>query len=321
MLIYALMLVQAGDHEFGGFSTHTLVQAGALYAPLVREGQIWRMLTAMFIHLSPIHILMNMVALFQVGPLLERYFGRARFVLLYVLAGLGGSALSLAWHWTDPIVAAGASGAISGLILAGAVVGQLIGTAQARSIRNSMLIWAGIALVYGASGNIDNSAHLGGMIAGAALAWLLGRRFATAPGPDRGLGLEAALLGLLVAGSFALAALNRDQAVFAGDLVNQGVEYSRAGKPSDALPLYQRAVALEPANAVAQFDLALTLSDLHRYPEAAAAAERAASLDPSNANAFAAWAEALDHQGKTAEAAAVRARSPLTTPTPNPNVQ
>lgn len=315
------MLVSAGDREFGGFSTHTLVQAGALYAPLVREGQVWRMLTAMFIHLNPLHILMNMIALLQVGPLLERYFGRARFVLLYVVAGLGGSALSLAWHWTAPIVAAGASGAISGLILAGAVVSHLIGTAQARSIRNSMLVWAGIVLAYGASGNIDNSAHLGGMIAGAALAWLLGRRLVAAPAPDRGLGLESALLGLLVAGSFALAAMNRDQVVFAGDLVNQGVEFSRANKPSDALPLYQRAVAMEPANAVAQFDLALTLLRLDRYPEAAAVAERAAALDPQNANAFSVWAAALEQQGKTAAAAAVRARAPVTTPTPNPNVQ
>ena len=320
MLIYALMLVQAGDREFGGFSTHTLVQAGALYAPLVREGQVWRALTAMFIHLNPLHILMNMIALLQVGPLLERYLGRARFVLLYVVAGLGGSALSLAWHWTDPIVAAGASGAISGLILAGAVVGHLIGTPQARSIRNSMLIWAGIVLVYGASGNIDNSAHLGGMIAGAALAWIMGRRFAASP-PERGLGLESALLGLLVAGSFALAALNRDQAVFVGDLINQGVAYSRADKPAAALPLYQRAVKMEPTNAVAQFDLALTLSSLKRYPEAAAAAEQAATLDPQNANAFATWADALDQQGQTTAAAAVRARAPKTTPTPNPNGQ
>ncbi len=318
MLIYALMLVQAGDREFGGFSTHTLLQAGALYAPLVRVGEVWRMLTAVFIHLNPLHILMNMIALLQVGPLLERYYGQARFVLLYIVAGLGGSALSLAWHWNQPIVAAGASGAISGLILAGAVVSQLIGTVQARAVRNSMLIWAGVVLLYGTSGNVDNSAHLGGMITGAALAWGLGRRLALAPQPPaQGLGLESALLGLLVAGSFALAALNRTQAVSAGDLVNQGVDYSRADKPAEALPLYQRAVTLEPANAVAQFDLALTLLRLNRFPEAAAAGERAAALDPQNATAFIAWADALEQQGKTAEAAAVRARAPVTTPTPN----
>src|SRR5260370_21326207 len=105
------MLGVAGGGELRHFSTGTLIQFGALYAPLVRDGEAWRLVTMMFMHITPLHLAMNMLALWQAGTLLEQHYGRGRFVALYVLAGLCGSAASLAWDWEAPIPAAGPSGA------------------------------------------------------------------------------------------------------------------------------------------------------------------------------------------------------------------
>lgn len=323
ILVYALMLATAGAGEIQGFSTHTLVQSGALYAPLVREGQVWRLLTAMFIHISIVHIAMNMIALFQVGTVMEPHYGRGRFVALYLLSGLGGSGVSLAFHWQNPVVAAGASGAISGLVGAAAVAGHLIGTPQGIRFRNSMLTWAVLILVYGAVIHADNAAHAGGLITGAAIAWLLDRpRAGQYPAltrrPDHGLGIETALLALIVAGGFAFAATSRDSAVSADDLINSGVERAQAGQLDEAIALYRRAAQMEPNEVIAHFDLALALYDKKQYAEAVSEARTATELDPNSKSAFGILADALSAQGQTAEAAKARQRYDQLALTPGP---
>ncbi|HUS16645.1 MAG TPA: rhomboid family intramembrane serine protease [Chloroflexia bacterium] len=311
VLIYGLMLASAGMEELGQFSTGTLVRSGALYAPLVGDGQVWRLLTAAFIHLNPIHILMNMVALFQVGHILEPHYGRRRYVVLYLVSALGASALSLAVHWVDPVVAAGASGAISGLIGAGAMVGHLSGTEGGRRFRNSMLSWMGLTFLFGFYVHADNVAHLGGLLAGAGLAWVLARGGVGRYGPhteSEGLGVETALLVLLVAVSFGLAASARGDSVTAGDLINQGVTAARAGDYAAATPLFRRAATMEPRDAIAHFDLAISLVQQKQYAEAEQAARTATELEPKKAEAYNVLADALDGQGKEDEAAAARRR-------------
>src|SRR5262249_51467083 len=161
-----------GADELAHFASHTELLFGADYGPLVvRDHQWWRLVTSMFVHSGPAHLLMNMVALYQAGPLLEQHYGRLRFLLLYLAAGLAGALASLAWNWHDPVVSVGASGAGCGLVAAGAVAGQL---RLGQRYRDSMLRWLALIAAFGLFvGNIDNAAHFGGMAAGACIAWLL----------------------------------------------------------------------------------------------------------------------------------------------------
>src|SRR5438876_1215978 len=86
----------------------------------VAEGQYWRLITAAFLHYGPFHLLLNMLALWWFGSLLEQRIGSGRFLLLYLVSGLAGSAGALLWSPLVPTV--GASGAIFGILGAGLVL-------------------------------------------------------------------------------------------------------------------------------------------------------------------------------------------------------
>lgn len=94
-----------------------------LWSPAVAHGQVYRLLTSAFLHYGPMHLLLNMWALYVVGPQLEGLLGRVRFTALYLLSALGGS---VAVYLLAPLTAAtaGASGAIFGLFGATLVVGR-----------------------------------------------------------------------------------------------------------------------------------------------------------------------------------------------------
>jgi len=140
-----------------------------IFAPSVGHGEPWRLLTVALLHAGILHILMNMWALWVVGPFLEAALGRARFVALYVLSAIGGSVLLtvLAQHdwdlWRTGNV--GASGAVFGLFGAVLVVLRRTG-GNARS----MLVVIGVNLVFGfVVANIAWQAHVGGLLVGTAL--------------------------------------------------------------------------------------------------------------------------------------------------------
>jgi rhomboid protease GluP len=155
------------------FTDPTPLQAltwGADFAPLtVGAHQYWRILTSTFVHFGIIHIAFNMYVLYQIGPFIEMVFGRARYLAIYIVAGLGGSLVSL---WIHPMsVGAGASGAIFGLY--GAVFGFLLikrgvlNPAVVSSIGKSAGIFVLYNIVYGTiSRTTDLSAHFGGLITG-----------------------------------------------------------------------------------------------------------------------------------------------------------
>jgi rhomboid protease GluP len=143
---------------------------GADFAPLtLGQGQYWRLFTACFVHFGILHIAFNMYVLYQIGPFVQVTFGRARYLILYVAAGLSGSVVSLYVH--PDSVGAGASGAIFGLY--GAVFGFLLrerrslDPAAVKSIGRSAGIFLVYNLIYGTiSRTTDLSAHLGGLVAG-----------------------------------------------------------------------------------------------------------------------------------------------------------
>jgi rhomboid protease GluP len=171
ILIYLTMLALGGFADWRHFPPAALLDFGSLYAPAVARGEWWRVVTAVFIHVGPIHLTMNMVALHQVGEVVERRYGAARFFLLYLACGLGGSAASLAWHWRHPINSAGASGAICGLIGVGSVAGHYIGGPDGRYFRDAMLRWVTAVLLFGLVVKCDNAAHAGGLVVGLLAGW------------------------------------------------------------------------------------------------------------------------------------------------------
>jgi len=131
----------------------------------VSEGQYYRLLTSMFLHAGVTHILFNMWALYVVGAPLEAMLGRIRFVGLYFLSGLSGSAL--VYLLSSPRAETlGASGAIFGLFGALFVVGRRL-SLDIRPI--GVLIAINLALTFTISG-ISWQGHVGGLVAGAALA-------------------------------------------------------------------------------------------------------------------------------------------------------
>ncbi|MCA1833649.1 MAG: rhomboid family intramembrane serine protease [Actinomycetota bacterium] len=152
----------------------TLLQFGALPSPLPKS-EWWRMITAMFVHIGLLHLLFNVWALMLFGPALEERYGRPRFLIVYIVSGISGSAFSLAF--TGAGLAAGASGAVFGIL--GAWLAFFVRHRNVPALRGqlrSLLFLIGINLAFGATaGHIDNFAHVGGLVAGfaigAALEW------------------------------------------------------------------------------------------------------------------------------------------------------
>lgn len=159
------------------FGFDVMLALGAKDHRAIAAGQVWRYVTPIFLHVDPLHLLVNMYSLYIIGPPVERPYGAARFAVVYALSGLGGVAFSLAFS-SQP--SAGASGAIFGLL--GALAGfmylhrELTGAAGRGQLRHILLV-AVINLAIGLSPGIDNWGHLGGLLCGASLAFLLGPRF------------------------------------------------------------------------------------------------------------------------------------------------
>lgn len=131
-------------------------------------GEWWRLVTAAFLHGSFLHIAFNMYVLFALGPTLERILGHSRYLILYVLAAIGGGVAS--YVFSDMrTVSVGASGAIFGLMGALVVAGRRL-----RYDVTQVLVLLGINVVIGfiASG-VDWRAHLGGLITGAIVAAIM----------------------------------------------------------------------------------------------------------------------------------------------------
>ena len=147
----------------------------------VADGEWWRLVTVALVHAGPIHLFFNMYALWIVGPLLEALYGSARFVAIYVLAAAAGSAASFVIN--PGIDGVGASGAIFGLFGAIFVTDRVHRPALTRSARSlttqiGMLIVINLVIGF-AVPFIDWAAHIGGLLAGAWLGFVLVPRGAT----------------------------------------------------------------------------------------------------------------------------------------------
>lgn len=166
LLVFIVMVFKGLG--FITFDSRDLVPFGAIYEPAIQQGEWWRLITGMFLHGGIMHLLMNMISLYLVGIYLERFIHTKRFILAYLISGIAATLVSLWWH-DKPVVAVGASGAIFGLY--GIVLALISFRMFDASINKLLLILlactAGYSLLIGfLSEGIDNSAHLGGLIAG-----------------------------------------------------------------------------------------------------------------------------------------------------------
>ena len=178
---------------------------GANFGPATQDGQWWRLATAMFLHFGILHLALNMWALWDVGRLVERLYGRKRFIALYLACGVAGNLLSLVVQG-NRAVSGGASGAIFGVY--GALLMFLwrerkhVDRGEFRWLFGAASVFTVVTLVMGqVMPGIDNAAHIGGLVTGALLGRALARPWALASSrTNSSRWVAAALLVLMVAG-------------------------------------------------------------------------------------------------------------------------
>ncbi len=175
-LIMQLWEKNMTEGTFYGHTTEFLLEHGGLYAPAVREGEWYRLITHLFLHGDIWHLGNNMLILFCLGNALEHYVGKISFLMVYFFSGILAALGSVVYN-TDSPVSIGASGAVFGVV--GAMLwlvirnrGKLEGFTGKR-----MLLFAVLSIYAGfADQGVDNAAHVAGLIAGVLLAMLFCRK-------------------------------------------------------------------------------------------------------------------------------------------------
>jgi rhomboid protease GluP len=311
-----------------------VVRWGANAGVLTLGGEYWRLVTAAFVHIGIIHIAFNMWCLLSLGRLSERLFGRWQTAVIYLLTGIGGNLLSLAFEPTR--VSAGASGAIFGIagaILAGVKLGNLsITTGEKRAIFSSVIFFAGFSFFLGMRGGVDNMCHLGGFVSGL----IIGVPLAV-PSSSRGkhtliqaVTLLATAALLVVAGGqlvqahgqmFKVETLLRRQdygtaiqtleKITASNpdneeaLLKLGAAYELTRQPERAIAVFEQAAKLNPNSGKIQTVLGRAYLVNRQIDKAIAKLEEAVKTDPGNGDAllFLGYAYQENHQREKAIAA------------------
>ena len=164
MVICLLMLVLM--FVFGnGFDNYTLLKFGANNDYLVKHGEYYRLFTSIFLHGSLLHLVLNMYSLYVIGPQVESFFGKVKFLFIYLVSGICGSLLSIAFSHNT--ISIGASGAIFGLLGSLLYFGYYYRAYLGNAVKSQVLPIILINLMIGfLLPNIDNGAHIGGLIGG-----------------------------------------------------------------------------------------------------------------------------------------------------------
>lgn len=152
----------------------TLYSFGAKFSPAVFGAQeYWRLITAGFLHAGLLHFLMNTWVLFDLGANTEQAYGASRMVVIYFVSTLLGFLLSTYWSAT---LSVGASAGIYGLLGAMIAFGMHSRSMMGQMIKTHYSRWAIYGLLIGILGffPIDNAAHVGGLIGGFGIAWIMG---------------------------------------------------------------------------------------------------------------------------------------------------
>lgn len=173
-------------------TSEDLIKWGANYKPLTLNGAYWRLISCCFLHAGIVHLVMNMITLVFIGALLEPRLGKIKFITAYLLTGMVASAASLLWHANA--VSVGASGAIFGLF--GVFLALLTTKLIEKRERKKLLIAVFYFVIYSLAsgfrtdtenaGQVDNAAHIGGLISGLLIGYLFYPSLKRAGVPDPG---------------------------------------------------------------------------------------------------------------------------------------
>lgn len=176
---------------------------GALFGPLVDDGEWWRMLTSGFLHADPMHLIFNMIGVYFLGQLLEPALGSVRFAALYFASLLAGSFGALLL--SPDSVTIGASGAVFGLLGAAFIIMRQRGIDPMQTFIGPILI-LNIVITFAFSNTISVGGHLGGLAGGVLCAFIIGfseqrRSQAIAIAGCAAIGVVALVGGIAAAGT------------------------------------------------------------------------------------------------------------------------
>lgn len=313
-----------------------ILRFGANFGPLTLGDQWWRMISAMFVHIGLVHLLINEWCLWDLGFMAEQLYGPGPFLAVYLLSGITGSLVSVAYN--PNIVSAGASGAIFGI--AGALIttlhfGHIPAPRKAlRASLISLIVFAGFNLAYGfQKGGIDNGAHVGGLIAGLILGAVMSRDFTPSATEQRNahrwaipvfaMVLFVAILGMRHRAAPFVALAHAQTTIARGDLAGAKRELTalvrahpkdadawlalagvamRQNLPADAESALKQAAAADPKNEGPLRLLSLLYLRTERFQDAANVMQRMTEINPKDVDAYINLGVALNRVGKPQEA-------------------
>jgi rhomboid protease GluP len=307
----SVWLARTGPYE-------VLIRMGAKDNPRIWQGEYWRLLTPLFLHAGYAHFFFNSFALYQLGRVVERLFGKARFVFLYFFSGLLGSALSTIFR--PDVVSVGASGALFGLLGALIYFSLRKPVLALRFFGSSLWTTLGINLFLGfVIPGIDWLGHIGGFLgglAGGAAVGLGKKDELRSRWLWRGAALGLTILLLVLAltppkwyqsleeGRRALARGDLEKAVYELEIsyarkpdyplikeyllysyLLRGDQYYERGDLVAAEADYRRGVALDDRQPYFHYRLGLLYYQQRRIPEAKREFTKVVEVDPENREA------------------------------------
>ena len=293
-------------------TTEQLKHWGANWGPLSLGAQPWRILTSNYVHVGIVHLAFNMWCLWNLGQLAERILGRLNFVTLYTICGLAGSLASL---WRHPmVVGAGASGAIFGLAGASIAVFYLghlpIARSAIQGTMRSLLTFVGYNLLFGLAPGIDNSAHIGGLVAGLVMGAALSKHVLVAPEVRRTWArltwITMAVLLFVAFGAirrmYPQMPLLANPQVIAAQQMAGARRALQQHRPDEAIAQLQDVIEALPKTAEPRYLLGAAYLMQRKPDQAIAAFQEALTLDPEYGEAAAGLGTAYLMKGMKAEA-------------------
>lgn len=303
VVVFILMTLAGGSKN-----TEVLLNFGASYAPYFHRGDYWRLVMPMFLHIGWFHLVVNMYALYLLGPILERIYSCTRFSLIYVGAGIASSWLSMARSHN---VAAGASGAIFGIAGAMLVTGQLYPEVVPRRWKRAfgkgmvLLIVLNYAIGLSMPNLIDNWGHTGGLAGGILLALLIpppasyrSYRWTVSAIPRQAVILPIAIVGLAM---FATGRQYR-AAQQVTRLIAEGRRYWAQQQDAQAMERFQQAVRKYPRDERPYEAMAAFYLTRNQFTDAIRQYDQALRLSPGSPAAQLGLAVAYAREGQPRKA-------------------